>query len=97
MNRAERRKAARQGVDHKTLHQIQKEAVKKGISETVASVLACTLMTLRDEFGFGEVRAKRFMEHFHRHFDDINTGHVSLADIKQTMEEELRVSFEVKD
>ena len=94
MNRKERRKLARKGVDHRDLAYLQEKTKKQAINDSVNVMVAAALLTLRDEFGFGPKRAQRFMASVQERFDAVETGYLSLSDMTKTVEEELLISFD---
>lgn len=96
VNRQERRKAAKQGIDHKLIRNVELQTQKKAVNQTTNYCIASALMVLRDRFGFGETRAKRFMGCFSEVFEDVSAGRISFNDLLVQMEEELNITFNVK-
>ena len=94
MNREERRAAQKRGIDHHFIKRLQDETKKNTINDTTNFVVASALLVLRDQFGWGEGRAKRFMEHFTEVFDDVQSGRIEFNDVMKTIEQELRIKFE---
>ena len=51
------------------------------------------LLVLRDEFGFGEKRLKRFLAKYQETLEAYNEGYVDLKDIAKMLEEEVNVKI----
>ena len=96
MNRAERRKLQKQGIDHSTLKRIEDITKRETVNTTTNYAVACALLVLRDQFGFGEVRAKRFMAAYAEMFADVTEGRLRFDDVLVVIEGELGVTFDVK-
>ena len=54
-----------------------------------------TLMVLRDEFGFGNKRAERFMDKYKDLLDSYEKGYINVEDIRATLEEELKIKIKL--
>lgn len=52
------------------------------------------LLILRDHFGFGEVRLKRFQEKYASMWDDFNNGLIDIGDIAAVLDEEVNVTWD---
>lgn len=91
MNRAERRKRAKQGVTHKDLKLIQNEVQHQAIKESVRIYSTAVAMVLRDKLGFGKVRMERTLVDIQELFDAMTEGYVSVEDIQKTLYEECDV------
>ena len=96
MNRAERRRLQKQGIDHSTLKRIEDTTKREAVNTTTNYAVACALLVLRDKFGFGEVRAKRFMQAYADMFADVTEGRLRFDDVLGTIEDELGITFETK-
>ena len=96
MNRAERRKLQKQGIDHNTLKRIEDTTKRQAVNTTTNYAVACALLVLRDQFGFGEVRAKRFMAAYADMFADVTEGRLRFDDVLGTIEDEMKITFEAK-
>ena len=96
MNRQQRRKLARQGIDHGTLKRIEDTTKRQAVQTTTNYAVACALLVLRDQFGFGESRAKRFMAAYSEVFADVTEGRLRFDDVVATIEDELKITFDVK-
>lgn len=59
------------------------------------TVLLMTLAVLRDTFGFGHIRAQRFMDRFQSKVDCIADGWASWEDYSEVLDEELGVKVEI--
>ncbi len=99
MNRAERRKAAKEGkvvnapaVYHLTQEQIDKmKADAKAEGFTMA--LSIPVMVLHDKFGFGNIRATRFMDYAMIWFEAVVKGETPLTEIMKIAEDLTGVRF----
>lgn len=60
------------------------------------TIMALAVLTLRDEFDFGEVRAKRFMERFNSKTDFLLSGEVTWDDITEVLLEELNIKLDIR-
>ncbi len=89
--------AKKKQIDHGDLAYIQEETKKKAINDVVNVMVASSLLTLKDEFGFGAKRAQRFMASVQERFDAVQEGFLSLEDMTKTIEEELLISFDAVD
>ena len=96
MNRQQRRNLARQGIDHGTLKRIEETTKRQAVQTTTNYAVACAVLVLRDTFGFGESRAKRFMAAYSEMFADVTDGRLKFGDVLETIEEELGITFDVK-
>ena len=96
MNRQQRRNLQKQGIDHKALKQIEYNTRKEAVNTTTEYSVACALMVLRDQFGFGEVRAKRFMQAYSEVFSDVTEGRLRFGDVVATIADELGITFNAK-
>lgn len=68
---------------------------KKAIADALQIITLFPLLALRDEFGFGEKRLKRFMDRMHNDIDAYEKGYLDLADVATTLKKE--VNIEVVD
>ena len=96
MNRSERRRLQKQGIDHSTLKRIEDTTKRHAVNTTTNYAVACALLVLRDQFGFGEVRAKRFMQAYAEMFADVTEGRLRFDDVMATIEDEMKITFEAK-
>ena len=96
MNRQERRKHAKAGIDHKLLKQIQDQAKHEAVNTTTNYAVACAVLVLRDKFGFGEIRAKRFMQAYVDMFADVTSGRIRFDDVLEVIERELKIQIGVE-
>lgn len=51
------------------------------------------LLVLRDEFGFGEKRLKRFLAKYQETLEAYNEGYIDLVDISKMLEEEVNIKI----
>lgn len=74
----------------------KKEIQKMNLENTKKAVNIVTLiplLVLRDEYGFGEKRLKRFLEQFKDTFDAYNEGYLDLEDIARVLKEEANIDI----
>lgn len=60
--------------------------------EAVHIVSVLPLLILRDQFGFGEVRLKRYIDSMAVAIQDLNDGRFNLLDISDILEEEVNIN-----
>ena len=70
-----------------------KETVDKVSREAFERTMVLSLLVLRDEWGFGEVRLERFMDQLSELVDDVSEGRLSMDDITKALEDELDIEF----
>lgn len=75
-----------------TIRQIEKMK-ESSTNKAVDIVSMFPLLVLRDTFGFGEKRLKRYQEAFEEMFKAYNEGYISLEDIADTLKEEVNIHF----
>ena len=97
MNRAERRRLKREKDKNDVTYNSKYGELKSHvdtmvdkkkdefIADAALNVVAGTLLTLHDEFGFGEKRIKKFMDNFNELYDSITKGYLSLEDVKEEL------------
>lgn len=61
--------------------------------EAFERMVVLSLLVLRDEWGFGEVRMDRFIDQLSTLVEDVSVGRLSMDDITATLEEELGIEF----
>ena len=78
---------------------VKMESARKAFTQirenTADLVMAMTLATLRDEFGFGTKRLQRYIERFEGKMDCINEDYVTWVDIVDNIEEETGVKLSI--
>lgn len=57
-------------------------------AQTIDTICLLSAVTLRDEFGFGKERLKRFVERFNEKADCIGSDYVNWSDMIEQMKEE---------
>lgn len=70
-----------------------KETVDRVSREAFERMMVLSLLVLRDEWGFGEVRMDRFIDQLSTLVEDVSDGRLSMDDITATLEEELGIEF----
>ena len=78
---------------------VKMESARKAFTQirenTADLVMAMTLATLRDEFGFGAKRLQRYIERFEGKMVCINEDYVTWMDIVDNIEEETGVKLSI--
>ena len=77
------------GMKRKTVE----DTVDRVSREAFERMMVLSLLVLRDEWGFGEVRMERFMDQLSELVEDVSEGRLSMDDITATLEEELGIEF----
>ena len=104
MNREQRRKAARgAGHDMNTaiitqayLDKLKKEATDEAVRRAFSLMLGLPVMVLRDKFGFGKVRAERFVDAVLDLYDAFDESYISLEDIHKVLKDELGITIDMR-
>jgi hypothetical protein len=89
MSGKQRRQTAKKSLTNKDPKVITENVIGFTVKQYSAAVMLC----LKDKLGFGPVRAQRFMNNVEELFDAINQGYLSLEDVIQTVEEELKITI----
>lgn len=71
------------------LKKYEQRAYKKAVSENVKYLYALSYLALRDDFGFGKKRMKKFMKGLSVNLEDLMADRISLTDIEEVMKEEI--------
>ena len=78
-----------EGMKRKTV----KETVDRVSREAFERMMVLSLLVLRDEWGFGEVRMDRFIDQLSTLVEDVSAERLSMDDITATLEDELGIEF----
>ncbi len=70
------------------------ETAKEAVNQSFTLMMGLPLMALRDEFGFGTERLKRFSDKLLDVYDSFDKGFFTLEDVKKTIYEETGVIVE---
>lgn len=84
------------GINARLTHQEIDEASDRIKMMVLDTVLAMSCMTLRDEFGFGQERLKRFKKRFNDKSECIMDGYDSWADLLGTLKDETKMELEIR-
>ena len=91
-------------MTYKELKKYEQRAYQKAVSDNVKYLYALSYLALRDDFGFGQKRMKKFMKGLSVNLDDLMADRISLTDIEEVMKDEIgleifenRVFMEVED
>jgi hypothetical protein len=96
MNRAERRRSARdQQQKQKTyvlteeqIQQMKYQAVHEAMKKTFLMFLSIPVMVLHDKFGFGEQRLTKFMDYCLVWYESVRDDETRLMELVKVAEEE---------
>lgn len=95
MNRAERRRNARQQEKVRTyvltedqIEQIKRDAAHKATEKAFLMFMSIPIMVLHDKFGFRKVRLTRFMDYALVWFESVNNNETQLRELVKIAEEE---------
>ena len=76
-------------MTHEELKKYEARAYQKAVSENVKYLYALSYLELRDDFGFGRKRMKKFMKGLSVNLDDLMKERFSLTDIEEVMRDEI--------
>ena len=76
-------------MTYEELKKYEARAYQKAISENVKYLYALSFLALRDDFGFGQKRMKKFMKGLSVNLNDLMDDRFSLTDIEEVMKEEI--------
>ena len=95
MNRAERRRSAKQQEKPKTyvltedqIAQMKRDAVNEATRKAFLMFMAIPVMVLHDKFGFGKIRAGRFMDYALVWFESVHENETGLMELVEIAEKE---------
>lgn len=71
------------------------KGVKDSIKEAALWSMLAPMMVLRDLFGFGGKRLKKFYEALMEMYDSIDKNYLDLEDIAETLKEEAGIDLEI--
>lgn len=75
-----------------TVRQIEK--IKENATDRAVNIVSLfPLLVLRDNFGFGEKRLKRYQGKFKEMFSAYNEGYIDLEDIAKVLKEETNIEI----
>ncbi len=94
MSRQQRRRIARKGISPEELREMREQDIRMAVLLTIRDYHAVMLLCLRDQLGFGRVRALRFLEDINEVFDSVRKGYLDLDDIRDTVEKELGIKVD---
>lgn len=84
MNRQERRRLIKLLGSEKNLKQLERFQERRE-KELIIKFLGLCMETLHDEFGFGDLRLKRFADRVNSKLDCINADYVTFDDIIENL------------
>ena len=90
ISRPLRRRLQRIGLGENEIY----ELIHTAVDYTISGYEAVLVLAMHDKLGFGEKRARRFIEYVRDSFDSVDKGYVSLEDIKDEIKETLNIDIE---
>lgn len=78
-------------MNDKSFNKGIKIGVKKGITRGIDIYTKASIFALRDKFEFTESQCIEFIETINGYFDSILTGNLSMDELEEAYEEELKV------
>lgn len=94
MNRAERRKTEKKRITAREIKEIEQEAMRLAVNETVNAILAAVLLHLRDNHGWGGQRGMKLLKQVDETFEAYQKKYVTLQDLKEAVETELGIKLQ---
>lgn len=95
----EKKKVATYNLTWEQIEAIKKKAFEDGEKSAIDRAskwsMFAPMMVLRDYFGFGGQRLKRFYENLIEMYDSIYKDYLDLKDISETLKEEAGIDLEV--
>ena len=94
MNRAERRRSARQEkpktyvLTEDQINQIKRDAVNEATRKAFLMFMAIPVMVLHDKFGFGKLRLGRFMDYVLIWYESVQNNETQLMELVKIAEKE---------
>jgi hypothetical protein len=73
------------------------EALKEIQDNMLSTIMLMSVFVLRDEFGFGKERVKRFTDKYIENSKQLLSKDLNWADVKEAMEEEIGFKCELDD
>jgi hypothetical protein len=100
MNRAERRRSAKQQPRPKTyvltedqINQIKKDAVNEAIRKAFLMLMSIPVMVLHDKFGFGKQRLERFMDYVLIWYESVQDNETQMQELVNVAEKECGIQI----
>lgn len=95
----EKKKTPTYVMTYEQIEAIKKKAFEDGFKSAIDRAskwsMYAPMMVLRDFFGFGGQRLKRFYENLIDMYDSIDKNYLDLEDISETLKEEAGIDLEV--
>ena len=95
----EKKKTPTYVMTYEQIEAIKKKAFEDGFKSAIDRAskwsMYAPMMVLRDFFGFGGQRLKRFYENLIDMYDSIDKDYLDLEDIRNTLREEAGIDLEV--
>lgn len=99
MKKKKIKKVATYNYTYEQVENIKKQAYRQGFKDAIKQAslwsMLAPMMVLRDLFGFGGERLKKFYLALEDMYDSIEKGYLNLKDIAKTLREECKIDLEI--
>lgn len=91
-----KKKTAVYNLTLEQIEAIKRQAAKDAVQEVMELTLGLPCMVLKDKFGFGKIRLKRFIDRLLELYDSYDKGYLSLEDVRNVLKEEGGIVLRLK-
>ena len=84
-----KKKEAKYVLTYSELKKYEQRAYQQAVSDNVKYLYALSYLALRDDFGFGQKRMKKFMKGLSVNLEDLMADRFSLTDVEEVMKDEI--------
>lgn len=67
-----------------------RDGLIKGSIDTMKDIMNISLLVLQDNYGWSKEQLQEYMKHYEYLADSLQVGYLSLGDIKQTVDDEIK-------
>lgn len=78
----------------KEIRKIKSDAREQGLHEALRITSMLPMLALRDEYGFGQARMKRYLEKYHEILEAYLEDYITLEDVVEVMQDEIKIDME---
>ena len=93
MDRAERRRCKRAGINPTEVAYIKQEITREACEVAYKSLFAVVGMYMHDKYGWGTQRISKMMEYVNTQFDAINEGYLTVDDVLKVLKDEVDITI----
>ena len=76
-------------MTYEELKKYEARAYQQAVKDNMRFLYGLSYLSLRDDFGFGQKRMKKFMKGLSVNLEDLMADRISLTDIEEVMKEEI--------